>query len=76
MFFLNAHELKVVFFSPILPSYSISFDSYRSCQPIKSIKDVGSLLHPVWNFPAGEVGGKQWSLNDVEDYLRNPQPLK
>ena len=48
----------------------------RSCHPIKSIKDVGSLLHPVWNFPAGEVGGKQWSLNNVEDYLRKPQPLK
>jgi hypothetical protein len=52
------------------------FLSYRSCAPVKSIKDIGSLLHPVWNFPAGEVGGKQWSLNDVEDYLRNPQPLK
>ena len=42
--------------------------SYRSCAPVKSIKDIGSLLHPVWNFPAGEVGGRQWSLNEVEDY--------
>ena len=55
---------------------SSQFLSCRSCAPVKSIKDIGSLLHPVWNFPAGEVGGKQWTLNEVEDYLRNPQPLK
>ena len=48
----------------------------RSCRPIKSIKEIGSLLHPVWDMPAGEVAGKEWSLDDVENYLRNPQPFK
>ena len=64
--------------TPELCKHSLKFCliSCRSCEPIKSIKDVGSLLHPVWNFPAGVVGGKEWSLNDVEDYLRKPQPLK
>ena len=56
--------------------YDYQFLSCRSCAPVKSIRDIGSLLHPVWNFPAGEVGGKQWTLNEIEDYLRNPQPLK
>lgn len=49
----------------------------RSCRPIKSIKEIGSLLHPVWGMPAGVVGGKEWSLDDVENYLRKPpSPLK
>ena len=48
----------------------------RSCRPIKSIKEIGSSLHPVWDMLAGEVAGKEWSLDDVENYLRNPQPFK
>lgn len=48
----------------------------RSSRPIKSIKEIGSLLHPVWDMLAGVVAGKEWSLDDVENYLRNPQPFK
>ncbi|XP_065177862.1 uncharacterized protein LOC135808575 [Sycon ciliatum] len=47
-----------------------------SCSPIKSIKDIGSLLSPVWKKTAGSVGGKSYSLDDVEDFLRNPAPFK
>ncbi len=34
--------------------------------PIESIKDVGSLFKSVWKCPAGKVGGKERTLNDIE----------
>jgi len=34
--------------------------------PLDSIKDVGSLLKPVWKRPAGRLGGKTVSLDDIE----------
>lgn len=34
--------------------------------PTQSIKDVGSLFSPVWDKPAGELGGKTVSLDEVE----------
>jgi hypothetical protein len=39
--------------------------------PIESIKEAGSLFKSVWNQPAGNVGGKERTLNDIEqDILR------
>jgi len=39
--------------------------------PVASIKDAGSFLSPVWGKPAGVVGGKTMSLDNVENqYLR------
>lgn len=34
--------------------------------PIESIKDAGSLFKSVWKQPAGKVGGKERTLNDIE----------
>ncbi len=34
--------------------------------PIKSIKDAGSFFSPVWKKPAGNVAGKQRTLNEIE----------
>ncbi len=34
--------------------------------PVKSIKNIGGWLTPVWNKNAGIVGGKAYSLNDIE----------
>jgi hypothetical protein len=34
--------------------------------PIQSIKDVGTLFRSVWKQPAGTVGGKMFTLNDIE----------
>lgn len=31
--------------------------------PVKSIRDVGQFLHPVWDMPAGSLGGKTYSLD-------------
>ena len=34
--------------------------------PIESIKDAGSFFKSVWKQPAGKVGGKERTLNDIE----------
>ncbi|QPJ66573.1 MAG: DUF547 domain-containing protein [Candidatus Nitrohelix vancouverensis] len=34
--------------------------------PLDSIRDIGSIFKSVWNRPAGIVGGKEYTLNDVE----------
>ena len=55
----------------------ISLLLLSSCQPISSIKDIGSSLKPVWGMPAG-IGlmcVKAVTVKDeVEGYLRNPTP--
>ena len=40
--------------------------------PLKSIKDVGSLLSPVWDKPAGEIGGKRVTLGQIEHEILRP----
>ena len=47
-----------------------------SCQPIESIRDIGTILNPVWTMEAGYAAGKSWSLDEVENYLRNPTPFE
>jgi hypothetical protein len=34
--------------------------------PLESIKDVGSFFKSVWKLSAGNVGGKERTLNDIE----------
>jgi len=40
--------------------------------PLKSIRDAGSLLSPVWKKPAGIIGGKQYSLDSIEHGILRP----
>lgn len=40
--------------------------------PVDSIRDVGNLLQPVWKMPAGRVGGRTVSLDDVEHGVLRP----
>lgn len=37
--------------------------------PIDSIKDVGSLISPVWGESAGDIDGKTVSLDEIEDKI-------
>ena len=63
--------------SGIQSSCIIFLDSvFHSCSPIKSIKDIGSLVTPVWKLTAGVVGSQSKSLDDIEDFLRDPSPFK
>lgn len=40
--------------------------------PVASIKDAGSVFFPVWAKPAGKVGGKSYSLDDIEQKILRP----
>jgi hypothetical protein len=40
--------------------------------PIDSIKDVGSLISPVWGKSAGDIGGKTVSLDELENKILRP----
>lgn len=40
--------------------------------PLDSIKDVGSLLSPVWDKSAGDIGGKTVTLGEVEHKILRP----
>ncbi len=44
----------------------------RDHYPVAGIKDVGSLFSPVWKKPAGKVGGKSYSLDDIEQGILRP----
>lgn len=40
--------------------------------PVASIRDVGSLLRPVWKRDAGRVGGRTLSLDEIEHGILRP----
>lgn len=52
-FWINTYNILAV---------KVVVDNY----PLKSIKDVGSLLKSVWKRPAGVVAGKERTLNEAE----------
>ena len=40
--------------------------------PVASIRDIGSLLRPVWKRDAGKVGGRSVTLDEVEHTILRP----
>jgi len=59
----NALAIKMVIDHPCL----------SNCRPISSILDIsGDVQGTVWKMPAGDIGGKSYSLDDIETQLRNP----
>jgi len=40
--------------------------------PIDGIKDIGSLFTPVWKMPAGAVGVRSYSLDEIEHDIVRP----
>ncbi len=40
--------------------------------PVESIRDIGWLLRPVWKRPAGQVGGRSYSLDEIEHGIVRP----
>lgn len=40
--------------------------------PVKSIKDIGSFISPVWDKPAGKLGGKVITLGELEHKVLRP----
>ncbi|MGH0029432.1 MAG: DUF547 domain-containing protein [Myxococcota bacterium] len=40
--------------------------------PVESIRDVGSLFSPVWKRQAGRIGGKPYTLDQIEHDIVRP----
>ena len=40
--------------------------------PVTSIKDIGSFFRPVWKRAAGTVGGRTYSLDEIEHEILRP----
>jgi hypothetical protein len=40
--------------------------------PVASIRDVGSLIRPVWRLEAGTIGGRPYTLDDIEHRILRP----
>jgi hypothetical protein len=50
----------------------LAIDMVVRNQPVASIRDIGSLLRPVWKRDAGKVGGRAVTLDEVEHAILRP----
>lgn len=67
---LAGHEEQLAFY---INAYNIlALKTVADHWPVESIKDVGGLFSPVWDKPAGELGGKTVSLGEVEHKILRP----
>lgn len=66
---LESREEKLAFY---INAYNIlAIKMVLDHWPVESIKDVGNLIRPVWQRPAGRVNGREISLGEIEhDVLR------
>ncbi|HXX46704.1 MAG TPA: DUF547 domain-containing protein [Myxococcota bacterium] len=61
---LGTREEKLAFW---INAYNVlAIDLVARHWPVGSIKEIGSLLFPVWGKPAGEIHGKAYTLDQIE----------
>ena len=67
---LRTREQQLAFW---INAYNIlAIDLVAQHYPIASIRDIGSLLRPVWKRPAGRVGGRTVTLDEIEHEIVRP----
>lgn len=61
---LTTHQEKLAFWINVYNIFAVKIviNNY----PLKSIKDVGGFFKSVWKVKAGTVGGKKYSLDEIE----------
>jgi len=61
---LQTHEEKLAFWINVYNVFAVKIvtDNY----PLKSIKDIGGLFKSVWKHKAGVIGGKEYTLDEIE----------
>ena len=61
---LKTYEEKLAFWINVYNVFAVKIvaDNY----PVKSIKDVGGLFKSVWKVKAGIVGGREYTLHEIE----------
>lgn len=56
-----------------IDAYNIlAIDLVRRHHPIDGIRSIGSFLSPVWKKPAGEIGGRTYTLDEIEHRILRP----
>ena len=58
-FWINAYNILVI-------------DLVIRHYPLESIRDIGSFFWPVWKREAGRIGGKGYSLDEIEHEILRP----
>lgn len=67
---LASREARLAFW---INAYNIlAIDLVVQHFPKQSIRDIGSWLRPVWKRPAGRVGGRPISLDEIENEILRP----
>lgn len=67
---LATREERLAFW---INAYNIlAIDLVRRNHPVDSIRSIGSLFSPVWKRPAGEIGGRVHTLDEIEHEILRP----
>ena len=67
---LHSREEQIAFW---VNTYNIlAIDLVAAHYPIASIRDIGSLFRPVWKRPAGTVGRRTLTLDEIEHGIIRP----
>ena len=67
---LTTRHAKLAFW---INAYNIfAMDLVAKHWPVNGIKDIGSLLFPVWDKTAGEIFGRTYSLDQIENEQIRP----
>jgi len=70
-FYINAYNVLAV---DTIVRHQCEADVFGDCRPLPGIRSASSLLSgTIWNKPAGTLNGKEVSLQEVEDTLRDPK---
>ena len=67
---LRESDEKLAFW---INAYNIlAIDLVQNAYPIDSIKDLGSFFSPVWGAKAGTIGGRSYTLEEIEHEILRP----
>lgn len=67
---LREDDEKLAFW---INAYNIlAIDLVQNAYPVDSIKDLGSFFSPVWKAKAGTIGGRSYTLEEIEHKILRP----
>ena len=67
---LATREERLAFW---INAYNIlAIDLVRRNHPVDSIRSIGSFFSPVWKRPAGKIGGRSYTLDEIEHQILRP----
>jgi len=67
---LRSREERLAFW---INAYNVlAIDLVARNLPLESIRDIGSLLRPVWKREAGQIGARAYTLDEIEHEILRP----